>query len=75
VAAGAADQSSRGLEPFRGAGLHAAMYVVPILVSVLALVLLGASRTVRKDIEALHLWTADELQAVPLAQSLKERVT
>ncbi len=75
VAAGAADQSSRGLEPFRGAGLHAAMYVVPILVSVLALVLLGASRTVRKDIEALHSWTADELQAVPLVQSLKERVT
>ena len=65
TAAGVMDQSIRALEPFRGAGLHAAMYVVPILVSLLALVLVGASRTVQKDIEALHAWTADELQAVP----------
>jgi MFS family permease len=63
---GVVDQSIRALEPFRGAGLHAAMYVVPILVSLLALVLFGASRTVAKDIEALHVWTADQLQAVPL---------
>jgi hypothetical protein len=27
---------------------------------------MAASRTVRKDIEALQEWTADELQAVPL---------
>jgi predicted MFS family arabinose efflux permease len=66
TAAGVIDQSTRALEPFRGAGLHAAMYVVPILVSLLALVLFGASRTVQKDIEALHAWTADELEAVPL---------
>jgi hypothetical protein len=64
--AGVTDRSIRALEPFRGAGLHAAMYVVPILVSLLALVLFGASRTVTKVIEALHVWTADELQAVPL---------
>ncbi len=65
AAAGAADQSIRALEPFRGAGLHAAMYVVPILVAFLAVVLFGASRTVRKDIDALHAWTADELHVVP----------
>jgi predicted MFS family arabinose efflux permease len=66
TAAGITDQSIRALEPFRGAGLHAAMYVIPILVSLLALVLFGASRTVRKDIEALHAWTAGQFQAVPL---------
>jgi MFS family permease len=64
--AGVIDQSIRALEPFRGAGLHAAMYVIPILVALLALVLFAASRTVQKDIEALHAWTADELQAVPI---------
>ena len=66
TAAGITDQSIRALEPFRGAGLHAALYVIPSLVSLLALVLFGASRTVRKDIEALHAWTADQFQAVPL---------
>ena len=66
TAAGVMDQSIRALEPFRGTGLHAAMYVVPILVSLLALVLFGASRTVQQDIETLHAWTADELQAIPL---------
>jgi predicted MFS family arabinose efflux permease len=66
IGAGVTGQSIRALEPFRGAGLHAAMYVIPILVSLLALVLFGASRTVGKDIGALDSWTADELQAVPL---------
>ena len=66
IAAGVTDHSTRALEPFRGVGLHAAMYVIPILVSALAVVLFGASRTVGKDIEALHAWTADELQAIPL---------
>jgi MFS family permease len=65
-AAGITDHSIRALEPFRGAGLHAAMYVIPSLVSLLALVLFGASRTVRRDIEALHVWTADQFRAVPL---------
>ena len=61
--AGVTDQSVRALEPFRGVGLHSAMYVIPILAAMLALVLFGASRAVRKDIEALHAWTAGELQS------------
>ena len=65
-AAGIMDHSIRALEPFRGDGLHAAMYVIPSLVSLLALVLFGASRTVGRDIEALHAWTADQFRAVPL---------
>ena len=64
-AAGVTDHSIGALEPFRGAGLHAAMYVIPGLAALLALVLFGASRTVGKDIEALHAWTADGLETGP----------
>ena len=33
------------------------MYAVPMLAVLLAIVLYAASRTVRKDVEALHAWT------------------
>ncbi len=66
--AGVTDHSIRALEPFRGAGLHWAMYVIPILAAMLALVLFGASRTVRKDIEALHVWTAGQIQSQTAAR-------
>ncbi len=46
----------RALEPFRAEGLHTAMYIVPILAVLLALVLLAASRTVAKDVEKLQAW-------------------
>jgi MFS family permease len=39
------------LEPFRGAGLHAAMYAVPIISIALAVVLFAATRTVARDME------------------------
>jgi MFS family permease len=39
------------LEPFRGAGLHMAMYAVPVLSLFLALVLFAATRTVARDME------------------------
>jgi hypothetical protein len=39
------------LEPFRGAGLHAAMYAVPVLSVLLALVLFAATHTVARDME------------------------
>ena len=55
--AGVVEHTTAALEPFRASGLHAAMYVVPALVVLLALVLFAASRTVRKDIEALRAWT------------------
>jgi len=41
------------LEPFRGAGLHSAMYVIPIMSVLLALVLFAATRTVGRDMERL----------------------
>jgi len=46
----------RALEPFRAEGLHTAMYIVPTLAAILGLVLLAASRTVRKDILRLQTW-------------------
>jgi MFS family permease len=46
------------LEPFRAAGLHSAMYVIPLLAVLLAVVLYIASRTVKKDIDAVERWTA-----------------
>ncbi|HEX2123040.1 MAG TPA: MFS transporter [Thermoanaerobaculia bacterium] len=46
AAAGAAE-----LEPFRGAGLHSAMYAIPVLSVLLALVLFAATRTVGRDME------------------------
>ena len=46
----------RALEPYRAAGLHEAMYIVPILAAGLAVVLFAASRTVKKDVERLRTW-------------------
>jgi hypothetical protein len=55
----------RALEPFRADGLHTAMYIVPILAALLALVLFAASRTVRKDVEKLQAWmSTDAAKAV-----------
>jgi MFS family permease len=47
----AAAAGATNLEPFRGAGLHSAMYVVPVLCMLLALVLFAATRTVARDME------------------------
>jgi len=46
----------RALEPFRAQGLHTAMYIVPILATILAVVLFAASRTVKKDVARLQAW-------------------
>ncbi len=47
----AAAAGATNLEPFRGAGLHSAMYVVPVLCVLLAFVLFAATRTVARDME------------------------
>lgn len=46
AAAGALD-----LEPFRGAGLHSAMYSIPMLSVALALVLFAATKTLGRDMD------------------------
>jgi hypothetical protein len=54
----------RALEPFRAEGLHTAMYIIPILATILALVLFAASRTVKKDVDRLQAWMRTEGTAV-----------
>jgi MFS family permease len=54
--AGVATFTRDALEPFRAAGLHSAMYLIPMLGGLLALVLTAASFTVRNDMDRLHRW-------------------
>ncbi len=59
TAAGVATLSRTTLEPFRAAGLHSAMYLVPVVSGILAIVLVVASFTVRNDMEKLNRWMLD----------------
>jgi MFS family permease len=56
TAAGISTLTESALEPFRAAGLHSAMYIVPLLGGLLALVLFAASFTVAKDMDKLQGW-------------------
>jgi len=58
--AGVLTHTTAALEPFRAAGLHSAMYVIPFLAVLLAAVLYIASRTVKRDIDAVERWTATQ---------------
>ncbi len=62
AAAGVTEFTAKTLEPFRGAGLRSAMYVIPILSTALMLVLFAASRTVKKDVEKIRRWMRDNLE-------------
>src|SRR4029434_2786937 len=62
-AAGVIELTQPALEPFRAAGLHSAMYVIPILSVLLALVLFAASRTVQRDVENLDSWMRSNCDA------------
>ena len=46
------------IESFRAAGLHGAMYAIPACSGILALVLVGAARTVAQDMQDLQRWMA-----------------
>lgn len=50
--AGMMETTQTALEPFRAEGLHNAMYAIPILVVVLTLVLLAASRALKIEVHA-----------------------
>jgi MFS family permease len=54
--AGIATFTKDALEPYRAAGLHSAMYLIPVLGGLLALVLFAASFTVRTDMDNLDRW-------------------
>jgi MFS family permease len=55
-AAGVTELAPAALERFRGAGLHKAMYVIPIFNMLLAGCMFAASRTVSNDLAKLHAW-------------------
>jgi sugar phosphate permease len=68
-AAGMTNLTHQALEPFRAAGLHSAMYLIPALGVLLTLVLFAASRTVTKDMEKLNHWMRESTAADALAES------
>jgi MFS family permease len=57
-AAGVLESTRSALEPFRGAGLHSAMYLVPAMSILIAIFVLAASRTLTRDARALRTWMA-----------------
>jgi MFS family permease len=59
-AAGVTERTVRALEPFKGVGLHQAMYVIPVMNLLLTFCMLAASRTVPRDIEKLGAWIRKE---------------
>ncbi len=59
IAAGITEFTAKTLEPFRGAGLRSAMYIIPVLSTALMFVLFAASRTVKKDVEKINDWMRD----------------
>jgi MFS family permease len=63
IAAGVSAFTVQSLEPFRGAGLRSAMYVVPVLSALLTLVLFAASRTVKNDVEKLQNWMSENFES------------
>ncbi len=52
-------------EAFRAAGLHSAMYVIPLCSLILAAVLAAAARTVSSDMNELQLWMAQPVPKLP----------
>ncbi|MEO8033292.1 MAG: MFS transporter, partial [Acidobacteriota bacterium] len=54
TAAGLAGVTGKALEPFRGVGLHSAMYLIPALSVALAVVLFLAARTVGEDMDRMQ---------------------
>ncbi|MGI8786252.1 MAG: spinster family MFS transporter [Pyrinomonadaceae bacterium] len=63
IAAGITEFTAKTLEPFRGAGLRSAMYIIPILSAALTLVLFAASRTVKKDVEKINDWMRENRES------------
>jgi predicted MFS family arabinose efflux permease len=59
LAAGVTELTLPALEPFRGQGLRAALYLIPALGSLLTLALFAGSRTVTKDRQELQRWMAE----------------
>jgi MFS family permease len=69
TAAGITELTPAALEPFRGAGLHTAMHIVPMLNLILTACMLIAARTVPNDIEKLQRWMRESTAKAPAPKS------
>ena len=65
-AAGVTAATPQALEPFRAAGLQAALEILPVFGLLLSLVLFAASRTTTRDRERLDAWTRERGQWPPV---------
>lgn len=67
--AGVTSLTVEALEPFRAAGLHSAMYIVPALAVLVAVVLFAGARTLPGDVEKLHRWMREAAARVQPART------
>jgi len=70
-AAGVTEMTRQSLEPFRAQGLHSAMYIIPALNALLALVLFAGSRTVTRDMERLQRWMREAASETAIGEASK----
>jgi MFS family permease len=73
-AAGVTELTFETLKPFEGQGLHSALFIIPVLGFLLALVLFAGSRTVTKDMDRLQRWMREAADKTPTAESAKAEV-
>jgi MFS family permease len=71
AAAGVTDMSFEALRPFAPQGLHSALYIIPVLSLLLAIVLFAGSRTVTKDMERLQKWMRESADEPASAEAAK----
>jgi MFS family permease len=70
-AAGVTETTFEALAPFAPQGLHSALFIIPLLGLLLALVLFAGSRTVTKDMDRLQRWMREAADTTPLAEAAK----
>lgn len=71
VAAGVTETSFEALKPYAAQGLHSALFIIPVLALLLALVLFAGSRTVTKDMEKLQRWMRESAGKAAQTESAK----
>ena len=70
-AAGVTEFTFETLKPFEGQGLHSALFIIPVLGLLLAVVLFAGSRTVAKDMDRLQRWMREAVDKTSTAESAK----
>lgn len=70
-AAGVTETTFQALEPFRAQGLRSAMYIIPVLGTLLTIVLFLGSRTVTKDMAKLQKWMRESAAEAGAAEATR----